>query len=63
MASSDPPAPAPPRTGLSLYANLLDGKPSAGTISRAPVTFAQPGGAQDTQDTGTGKKPPINAGT
>lgn len=32
--------PAPPRSGLSLYANLLDPKhASPGTISSAPVSY------------------------
>jgi splicing factor 45 len=35
---------AKPRTGLSLYANLLDPSSDSapGTISRAPVVFKQP---------------------
>jgi len=36
-------APAPSRSGLSLYANLLDPSKSApGTISGAPVTYKKP---------------------
>jgi len=36
-------APAPSRSGLSLYANLLDSSKSApGTISSAPVTYKKP---------------------
>jgi hypothetical protein len=53
--SSD--SPAPPRTGLSLYANLLDNKTNS-TISRAPVSFAQ----NSQQDDAASKKP-MNAGT
>ena len=35
---------APSRTGLSLYANLLDPANNApGTISSAPVTYNRPG--------------------
>lgn len=32
----------PQRTGLSLYANLLEGS-APGTISSAPVTYNKPG--------------------
>ncbi|KAK5054482.1 hypothetical protein LTR84_001373 [Exophiala bonariae] len=41
MSKIPPPAPPPPRGGLSLYANLLDPKNATapGTISSAPVSY------------------------
>lgn len=58
---SDSQAPAPPRGGLSLYANLLssDGaSASNATISRAPVPFTQ----DDSQNEAS-KKQNLNAGS
>lgn len=43
--AQDPPA--APRSGLSLYANLLESKSTPGTISSAPVTYKQPDPEQD----------------
>lgn len=37
----------PPRSGLSLYANLLEPKSTPGTISSAPVTYKQAEPEQD----------------
>ena len=45
IMAQDPPA--PPRSGLSLYANLLESKSTPGTISSAPVTYKQPEPEQD----------------
>lgn len=40
--ANDRAAAAPPRGGLSLYANLLDPKSAApGTISSAPVSYSK----------------------
>jgi splicing factor 45 len=49
MAAPPPPPPPNPRGGMSLYADLLDGDSSA-SISRAPVTFKQPGDSSDGKD-------------
>ena len=54
------------RSGLSLYANLLD--PSSkrdstpGTISRAPVVFKQPAEEDSSQDRVAAEKQQISAG-
>lgn len=54
------------RSGLSLYANLLD--PSSnkdstpGTISRAPVVFKQPAEEDSPQDRAAAEKQQISAG-
>lgn len=54
------------RSGLSLYANLLD--PSSnkdstrGTISRAPVVFKQPAEEDPPHDRVAAEKQQINAG-
>jgi hypothetical protein len=57
--SSNTPA-KPIRTGLSLYANLLD--PAApGTISRAPVTFGKPD--EEHKDSAAAQKQRISAGS
>lgn len=51
--------PAPPRGGMSLYANLLDPKADATTsISRAPVLFSQSDEAKDDAAT----KKPVDPG-
>jgi len=48
----------PARSGLSLYANLLDPDSNApGTISKAPVVFNKPGETQEET-----KKPLIDPG-
>lgn len=63
MASNTP---AKPRSGLSLYANLLDpsGKsPAPGTISRAPVVFKQPGSDESQQEDASSQKQQISAGS
>lgn len=55
-----------PRSGLSLYANLLDSSSSKdstpGTISRAPVVFKQTAGDDGQQDRGAVEKQQISAG-
>ena len=54
------------RSGLSLYANLLD--PSSnkdstpGTISRAPVVFKQPAEEESPQDRAAAERQQISAG-
>ena len=62
MASNGP---KPARSGLSLYANLLDQSSSTsatpGTISRAPVVFNKTGGEQP-QDETSAQKQQISAG-
>jgi hypothetical protein len=58
---SNPPGQVPARSGLSLYANLLDPSSSttAASISRAPVVFqASDNGGDD----GSAKKQQVNAG-
>jgi len=53
------------RSGLSLYANLLDpSKQDAapGTISRAPVVFKQAQGEEARQDATIAEKQQISAG-
>lgn len=64
MASETP---AKPKTGLSLYANLLD--PSSkteseppGTISRAPVVFKQAAGNDEASESAA-QKQQISAGS
>lgn len=58
MSSSSTPN-QPPRSGLSLYANLLDPTGDA-SISRGPVVFQN--AVTDTPDEGSTKKPQIDAG-
>ena len=56
--SSDPTPPK--RSGLSLYANLLDPSSSTpGSVSRAPVVFKQPEAQQDGE---AAAKKQVNAG-
>ena len=56
----------PARSGLSLYANLIDPKadnsPAPGTISKAPVLFKQSGGQNAAQDDTAAPKQQISAG-
>jgi splicing factor 45 len=57
---STPPAPGqPPRSGLSLYANLLDPTGDA-SISRGPVVFKN--AAADSPEETTAKKHQIDSG-
>ncbi|KAL8832662.1 MAG: hypothetical protein Q9191_000115 [Dirinaria sp. TL-2023a] len=57
--------PKPARSGLSLYANLLDPSSSnsaaPGTISRGPVVFNKSGGEQPQQDESSAQKQQISA--
>ena len=59
-------APAKPKAGLSLYANLLDPSSASssapGTISRAPVVFKQPSDENDKSEEATTQKQQISAG-
>ena len=50
----------PVKTGLSLYANLLD-PAASGTISKAPVIFKQPQ-SEEQQDEVSAQKQQISAG-
>lgn len=60
--NNTPPAQTPAKSGLSLYANLLDPSSSApGTISRAPVVFKAPS-QDDAPSDEAAKKQQINAG-
>ena len=62
MSSSS--ATKPARSGLSLYANLLDEsrESSSSTISGAPVTYKQAGAATDQNAAATDKQQ-ISAGS
>lgn len=63
MASNGP---KPGRSGLSLYANLLDSSSNnsaiPATISRAPVVFNKPGGEETPQDEASVQKQQLSAG-
>jgi splicing factor 45 len=64
-----PSGPSPPKSGLALYANLLDpssNKNAPGTISRAPVVFKQPSAdleAQPEDAAAAAKQKALNIGT
>lgn len=63
-----PPPPNGKSGGLSLYANLQDpaseSSAASGTISKAPVVFAQSSDASaDTEDAATADKQQISAGS
>ena len=62
MASESAPK-GGPKSGMSLYANLLgDTTDAPGTISRAPVVFKQSSEAEPQVDDSTGKKQQLNPG-
>ena len=64
MASKGSPAPA--KSGMSLYANLLDPSASTapGSISKAAVMFNQPSNGDKLNDaSGAAHKPQINSGS
>ena len=61
----DSKTPAKARTGLSLYANLLEpsgDSSAAGTISRGPVVFKQTGSDDPRQNEASAQKQQISAG-
>ena len=60
---SEQSASKPARSGLSLYANLLDSSGNApGTISGAPVTYANSKATETSGDDETAKKQQAFAG-